>query len=309
MSKSQAMGYGLSHPNIALVKYWGKKDIERNIPTNMSVSLTLEKLCTDTRIYFQDEGIDHHTLKLNDKEHPINERMLMVIKYFQEKVGCIHPLKIVSMNNFPSDCGLASSASGFSALVLALDDFYHLGMSKQELSEVARLGSGSASRSIFSGFVYFENEGSTHFANWNEIRVFSLITEPSKKKVGSTEGMIRTVQTSNLFKWRLKEISHKAEKAIKYIKEKNFEELALLTMKESNEMHAVMMDTFPPICYLNKDSFKIIEECHFLNTERIRVAYTFDAGPNPFIITQEKDLNEMIEHFTKKFEYKIIIAN
>lgn len=296
------IGYATSSPNIALIKYWGKKDEKNNIPTNRSVSITLTKLITKTKIL---ESINEDLLFINGKRRIITDRMKMLLNEFK-KLGDNKFVRIESENNFPDSCGLASSASGISALVKALNDFYGLKLNDEELSRWARFGSGSASRSIFSGFVCCEGEYSRKIKDC-DLRVFVVIVDNVEKKVSSTEGMIRTVKTSNLFKYRLENIEKKVENGIEFIKNDNFEDLAELTMKESNEMHSVFLDSYPPIHYLSEKSCSIMELCHEINKNGIKVMYTFDASPNGFIITRNEDFECIMEIFKKK-GFEIMIA-
>lgn len=290
-----------SHPNIALIKYWGKKDKKENIPTNPSISVTLTKLITTTTILEtqNDEFI------LDGKKEKIPERMKKVIDLFKNKANYKSGLKIDSKNSFPHSCGLASSASGYSALVKALDGFFNLNISKKDLSKFARFGSGSASRSIFDGFVILKEVDkefvSEKICDWKEIRVMVLILNSKIKKVPSTEGMIRTVETSTLFQKRLEGVEKKIQKMTQFVKERNFEQMALLTMKDSNEIHATCLDSFPPIFYLNEMSFGVVEMVNEINKDGIKVGYTFDAGSNAFLITKECFYEEVKSKFEGEF--------
>ncbi|KAL0265674.1 UNVERIFIED_CONTAM: hypothetical protein PYX00_011388 [Menopon gallinae] len=279
-------GTGVSHPNIALVKYWGKKDAESNTALNASISITVDKLTTTTRVY--ESSADE--MFINGVKTQMSSRHAAVLSAFRQKAGYSGCLRVVSENSFPHSCGLASSASGFAALVLALDDFFSLCLCKAELSEFARIGSGSASRSIFSGIAIYEGRRARKLCDWEELRVFVVVVESNAKSVGSTLGMTRTARTSSLFQERLRNIGRKVERAVGYVQERNFEALALLAMRESNEMHAVCLDSWPPIMYLNDESFRVIDLCLKYNEDGVRVAYTFDAGPNAFILTLDSSL-------------------
>eukprot|EP00866_Antonospora_locustae_P000855 jgi/Antlo1/855/1966 len=297
-------GVGVSHPNIAFVKYWGKRDIENNIALNSSISVTANKLTTTTRVCKScaDE------MFIDGVKTEMSNRHVAVVSVFKQKAGYNGNIRITSENNFPNSCGLASSASGFAALVLALDDFFGLHLDKKELSILARIGSGSASRSIFDGIVACEYGYSYKVCDWEDLRAFVVIVKGSAKPIGSTHGMMRTVCTSTLFQERLRNIDNKIRQAMEYVKDKNFEKLALLTMRESNEMHAVCLDSWPPIMYLTEESFKIIDLCLKYNENDVRVAYTFDAGPNAFILTLNKYLEPVLDFFRKSVAHKIVIA-
>jgi diphosphomevalonate decarboxylase len=206
-------------------------------------------------------------------------------------------LRIVSENNFPTAAGLASSAAGFAALVRAIANLYELPASPTELSRIARQGSGSACRSLFGGYVAWEmgtkDDGSDSMAvqvapanHWPTIRALILVASAHQKDVSSTSGMQTTVATSDLFKSRVKDVVPKRfEEMKKTIIEKNFHEFANLTMKDSNSFHAVCLDTFPPIAYMNPTSYAAIRLVGDINEKAGKniAAYTFDAGPNAVI--------------------------
>jgi diphosphomevalonate decarboxylase len=207
------------------------------------------------------------------------------------------PLHIVSENNFPTAAGLASSAAGFSALVRAIADLYELPESPANLSRVARQGSGSACRSMFGGYVAWnmgrEEDGSDSLAeqiadlsHWPEMHAAILVVSAAKKGVSSTAGMQSTVATSELFKHRAENVvPERMERMKNAILKKDFTTFADLTMKDSNQFHAVCLDTSPPIFYLNDISrgiIRLVEELNRVAGKTI-AAYTFDAGPNAVI--------------------------
>jgi len=205
-------------------------------------------------------------------------------------------LHVVSQNNFPTAAGLASSAAGFAALVRAIADLYQLPQSPSELSRIARLGSGSACRSLMGGYVAWEvgreDDGSDSIAeqiadedHW-PMKAAILVVSASKKAVSSTSGMQKTVATADLFESRARYIVPvRMNRMQQAIKARDWEEFATLTMKDSNSFHAVCLDTFPPIFYLNDTSRGIIALVHELNrvARKTVAAYTFDAGPNAVI--------------------------
>jgi diphosphomevalonate decarboxylase len=222
------------------------------------------------------------------------------------------PIHIVSENNFPTAAGLASSASGFAALAFTLYTLYSLSsapinMSLSQLSRIARQGSGSACRSIFGGFVAWEMgseaSGEDSLAiqvapkeHWPEMSALICVVSDEKKGTSSTSGMQRTVETSPLLQHRIKETVPERMKAMeKAIKEKNFEDFAHLTMKDSNQFHAVCQDTHPPIFYMNDVSKALIGLVNEINRAKGKTvaAYTYDAGPNCVIYAMEQDIGEI----------------
>lgn len=224
-------------------------------------------------------------------------------------------LHIVSENNFPTAAGLASSAAGFAALVVAIAKLYKLPQLMSEISKIARKGSGSACRSLFGGYVAWEmgvlENGEDSKAvevapveHWPSMKAAILVVSDDKKDTPSTTGMQSTVATSDLFQHRILEVvPRRFEEMKKTIRDRDFEKFGELTMKDSNSFHAVCLDSFPPIFYLNDTSKKIIKLVHKLNEQegKIIAAYTFDAGPNAVIYYEEKNENKVLGLIHKYF--------
>ncbi|MFH0713567.1 MAG: diphosphomevalonate decarboxylase [Candidatus Micrarchaeota archaeon] len=294
-------------PNIAVIKYWGKRDDVLILPTNSSISMTLDSLKTRTSVMF-DPKLKSDELWLNGKEVDLTgdseaSERLKQLDVIREKAGIKEKARIVSINCFPTAAGFASSASGLAALACAASKAAGLKLSTAELSVLARLGSGSASRSVLGGFVEWKKgekiDGSDSFAvqlapalHWKEMRVVSVVVSSGKKKISSRVGMKQTVANSVLFKSRLEYLPKTIGEMETAIKQKDFEKFALLAMRDSNNMHAVMLDTQPPIIYLNDKSKMLIELVNEINETagKIIAGYTFDAGPNCHIYTLEENV-------------------
>ncbi len=294
----------LATPNIAVVKYWGKRDEELMLPTNSSLSFTMdETLKTITEIGF-DKSLRETSLILDGKKiigaelAGINK----VFSYLHDKYDVKMHAKITSKNYFPTAAGMASSASGYAALAFAINAALGLQLSGKELSIIARLGSGSASRSVYGGFVEWQKgtkaDGTDSFAvqiadenHWLQIRNVIAIVDAKKKKVPSRAGMRETVATSRLFKERMKGMDRTLVDMKRAVSSKDFEGFAKITMRESNSMHAVMADAKPPIVYLNDVSRKIIAGVEAINKQDIVAGYTFDAGPNAHIYTLDENVS------------------
>lgn len=304
--------------NIATLKYWGKRDSKLNLPTNSSISITLDQ--QDLRTLTSaaaSETFQKDRFWLNGEENKINARMQNCLDDLRELRKKLEfsdsklprlsewKLHIVSANNFPTAAGLASSAAGLAALVSTIALLFELKVDNIELSKIARKGSGSACRSLFGGYVAWEMgdkfDGSDSKAvqietedNWPDMKALILVVADTKKDVPSTSGMQLTVKTSDLFQERIKNVVPKRFKEMKQaILNKDFEKFAELTMKDSNSFHATCLDSYPPIFYMNDTSKNIINLVHRINeyyNETI-VAYTFDAGPNAvlYYLKQNED--------------------
>ncbi|XP_075045392.1 diphosphomevalonate decarboxylase isoform X2 [Mixophyes fleayi] len=308
--------------NIAVIKYWGKRNEKLILPINSSLSVTLhqDQLKTTTTVAASREFTEDR-IWLNGKEdninHPRLQSCLREIRRLARKrrssgghggVSRIlnDKVHICSVNNFPTAAGLASSAAGYACLVYTLAKLYGV---EGELSEIARQGSGSACRSMYGGFVQWlmgdRADGKDSLAqqveaesHWPDLRILILVASAEKKHVGSTAGMQTSVETSPLLKFRAESVvPGRMEEMIEAIRKKDFEAFGQLTMKDSNQFHATCLDTYPPIFYLNQVSQRIISLVHRYNGHygQTKVAYSFDAGPNAVIFTLEPTLNEFVE--------------
>lgn len=298
----------LATPNIAVVKYWGKRDNALNLPDNGSISVTMdETLKTVTTVEF-DSSLKKDTLTLNGKIAQESEtaRASRVLDAVRNEAGIKAKARVSSENNFPTAAGIASSASGFAALACAGADAAGLNATSRELSIFARLGSGSACRSVLGGFVEWKmgskKDGSDSFAvqiapasHWQELRNVIAITNPERKKVGSAHGMEITARTSKLYPERVRLNPKIIGMMKKAIVKRDLEAFLTLTMRESSHMHAVMLDSFPPIIYLNDISREIMNAVLDYNEAKGEVCagYTFDAGPNAHVYTTVKHENEV----------------
>lgn len=216
---------------------------------------------------------------------------------------------ISSVNTFPTGAGLASSAAGLACLVSALAALYCV---KEEydgqLTAIARQGSGSASRSMFGGFVKWlkgsKPDGTDSIAvqiadenYWPELRAVVLVVSEKEKDTSSTSGMETSRLTSPLLQHRAAEVVEPRLKEIEeaYLK-RDFETFGRITMQDSNQFHAVCLDTYPPIFYMNDVSKSIIKLIHAYNAyhNEVRAAYTFDAGPNAVIYTLDKYVDDLL---------------
>ncbi|MDE1851906.1 MAG: diphosphomevalonate decarboxylase [Candidatus Micrarchaeota archaeon] len=289
-------------PNIAFVKYWGKRDERLILPYNSSISMTLDdSLNTVTSVLFSKE-LQNDRFFINGEEQELADKETAerfgVVGILRRMAGNGEHALVVSRNSFPTASGLASSASGTAALVFACSKALGLEMKARELSIVARQGSGSSCRSMFGGIVMWKRgrkeDGTDSYARriaserqWPDLVDVIAIVSTERKRVLSRSGMRQTVESSALYKARTKFAESNAKEMIKAVKTKDFAGMAGIIMRESNDMHAVMLDTFPPIFYLNDSSKEIMAAIHELNGSmgKIVAAYTFDAGPNAHIIT------------------------
>ncbi|XP_055992420.1 diphosphomevalonate decarboxylase [Sorex fumeus] len=305
--------------NIAVIKYWGKRDEELILPINSSLSVTLhqDQLKTTTTAAIS-KAFTEDRIWLNGREEDVTQPRLQAclreirrLAKKQKSAGGEDPLTpsykvhVASVNNFPTAAGLASSAAGYACLAYALARVYGV---DDDLSEVARRGSGSACRSLYGGFVEWQMgqqaDGKDSVArqvapesHWPELRVLILVVSAEKKQTGSTVGMQTSVDTSALLRFRAeKVVPARMAEMVRCVKERDFPAFGQLTMKDSNQFHATCLDTFPPISYLNDTSRRVMQLVHRFNSHhgQTKVAYSFDAGPNAVIFTLDHTVPEFL---------------
>ncbi|OVA06000.1 Diphosphomevalonate decarboxylase [Macleaya cordata] len=309
-----------SPTNIAVIKYWGKRDETLILPINDSISVTLdpEHLCTTTTVAVSPK-FEEDRMWLNKKEISLSggrfqsclreirsrgtdfedEEKGIFIKKEDWKKLHVH---IDSFNNFPTAAGLASSAAGFACLVYSLAKLMNVKEDEGQLSAIARQGSGSACRSLYGGFVKWsmgnDANGSDSIAvqlateaHWDELVIIIAVVSSRQKETSSTTGMRESVETSPLLHYRSKEVVPKRilqmEEAIRT---RDFPSFAKLTCADSNQFHATCLDTSPPIFYMNDTSHRQVFCMEKWNRSEgtPQVAYTFDAGPNAVLIAKNR---------------------
>ncbi|KAJ6584990.1 mevalonate pyrophosphate decarboxylase [Mycena capillaripes] len=323
--------------NIACIKYWGKRDTKLILPTNSSLSVTLDQdHLRSTTTSRADPSFEKDRLWLNGVEEDIKSggRMATCIsemkrlrKELVEDVDASAPplstfsVHIASYNNFPTAAGLASSASGFAALAASLAALYVLPCPPTTLSLIARQGSGSACRSLLGGFVAW-NAGTLPSgldsnavqvapeSHWPDIHALICVVSDTKKGTSSTSGMQRTVETSPLLQHRIKHVVPQRMADISAaILARDFDRFAEITMADSNQFHAVCLDTSPPIFYMNDVSraiIAVVEEYNRVaqlpeNGGKRKAAYTYDAGPNAVIYAPAAHMKEIISMIVRYF--------
>lgn len=275
--------------NIALVKYWGKSDTSLNIPAVGSISITLDALWSDTEIEF-DPSLARDSLSLDGKEDQAQlERVSRCLDVLRDHAGIQSRARVVSHNNFPTAAGLASSASGFAALVFAGAKALGLECSSRELSALARRGSGSAARSIFGGFVEMHAggaaDGSDSFAeplrvagDW-PLRVVIAITTTRAKSTGSSDGMVASASSSPYYPAWVDTSRADLAMAKEAILQRDFERLAAVSERSCLKMHAVAMTARPPTIYWNAATLACMDTVAELQRAGLAVFFTIDAGP------------------------------
>ena len=284
-------------PNIAFIKYWGNRDNTLRLPMNGSISMNLDGLYTRTTVSFQ-PSLPFDELIING--HEVMGAGLNRVSYILDIVrgmADIHDrAEIMTENNFPSGAGIASSASAFAALALAGCAAAGLNPGEQELSRLARRGSGSAARSIPGGFVEWQAGESEDdcFAfsiaepdHWKLVDCVAVVSA-SHKKTGSTEGH-SIAPTSPLQAARVKDAPRRLEICRNAILDRDFNAFASIVELDSDMMHAVMMTSTPALHYWKPASLEVMTKVRAWRAEGLPACYTVDAGPNIHVICPETE--------------------
>jgi diphosphomevalonate decarboxylase len=273
--------------NIALVKYWGKRDRALNLPAAGSISITLDALETVTTVAALDHGAEDQ-LELNGQASD-PARVSALLDLMRGLAGGGPGFRVSSRNNFPPAAGLASSASAFAALVAAADRALGLDLAPAKRSELARRGSGSAARSIFGGFVEWDRgqaaDGHDSVAHplldadaW-PLKVVVAVTDTGGKSVSSTDGMNRTMQSSPYYPAWVDSVAADLDLARQAIEQRDFEVLAEVAEHSALKMHASALAARPGILYWNPATIACLETVRELRRAGQGVFFTIDAGP------------------------------
>lgn len=282
----------VAHPNIALIKYWGNRDERLRLPVNGSISMNLGGLYTRTTVSFQPSLIEDE-LSINGRAVSGGglTRVSSILDEVREAAGIDLRAEISSENNFPTGAGIASSAAAFAALAVAATHAAGLAWDEAQLSRLARHGSGSACRSVPSGFVEWESgtgdEDSVAFSlagpeHWALADCVAIVSS-GHKSVGSTEGHA-LAPTSPLQAARVEDASRRLEICRRSILGHDFDGLATIMELDSNLMHGVMMTSNPALFYWQPATLTVMRAVREWRLAGLPVAYTIDAGPNVHVI-------------------------
>jgi diphosphomevalonate decarboxylase len=289
----------IAHPNIAFIKYWGNRDDALRIPLNGSISMNLDGLVTQTSVHF-DPLLKMDKVKINGNPAAPGafQRVSEFLDLVRDLAGIHTAARVDSLNNFPMGSGIASSASAFAALSLAASKAAGLSLDMPSLSRLARRGSGSACRSIPSGFVEWyagtcdEDSFAEQLAppdHWDLVDCL-VVTNESHKTIGSSEGH-RLSFSSPLQGVRCSDSARRNRQCRQAILHKDFESLAAVIEQDSNLMHSVMNTSIPELVYWTDETLNVIQAVGEMRRKGLPSAYTIDAGPNVHVITVNQFVN------------------
>ncbi len=298
-----ASGRAFASANIALCKYWGKRDDELNLPVTSSLSMSLGLFGATTELK-PCKGPDRVWLngRKLDEALPFVQRVISYLDLFRAE----HGYEVRTESTVPVAAGLASSASGFAALVLALDALYGWELDKQTLSILARLGSGSACRSVYDGFVEWHagsrEDGMDSYAEplpyeWPELKMGWLALSSKEKAVGSREAMRITRDTGVFYTAWPGKVADDLVELREALRNRDFERLGRAAESNALAMHATMLSGRPPILYWLPESVQSMQSLWAARKDGLPVYFTMDAGPNVKLLFLETDQEDVIRRF------------
>lgn len=288
--------------NIAFIKYWGNADSRRNIPFNNSISMNLSAARTRTTIEF-DPSFTGDTLIIDGR--PITGAARARVSRHLDHIRALAPTdlyaRVVSENNFPMGTGIASSAAAFAALSMAGTAALNIDLDERQMTELARLGSGSAARSIPDGYVELKAGGghTTAFAytlyapNYWNLRDIVVIVSREEKPVGSSEGHL-AAETSSHFATRLAELPTRLKAVRQAIRNRDIEALGEAIEEDAISLHVVAMTSRPPIYYWAPATIRLIHAVQAWRRDGLPVYFTLDAGPNVHLICEAKHETDVL---------------
>lgn len=297
-----------SYANIAIIKYWGKENQAKMIPSTSSISLTLENMFTTTSVSFLPDTATSDQFYINgvlqdEEEHT---KISAIIDQFRQPGQAF--VKMETQNNMPTAAGLSSSSSGLSALVKACDQLFDTQLDQKALAQKAKFASGSSSRSFFGPVAAWDKDSGAIYKVETDLKMamIMLVLNAAKKPISSREGMKLCRDTSTTFDEWVEQSAIDYQHMLTYLKTNNFEKVGQLTEANALAMHATTKTANPPFSYLTKESYQAMEAVKELRQEGFACYFTMDAGPNVKVLCLEKDLAQLAERLGKN--YRIIVS-
>ncbi|MBI2584055.1 MAG: diphosphomevalonate decarboxylase [Candidatus Aenigmarchaeota archaeon] len=292
----------IAHPNVAVVKYWGKRDNVNFLPMNNSISLTVDSLyCKVTVEFSENYDKDFATVNGGAPEQKVMERVLPHLNRIRKLAGIDLCARGAVETNFPIGVGLASSSAGFAALTAAACAAAGLKLNAKELSIISRQGSGSSCRSIYGGWAewlagtHSEDSYAVQLARENhwDIRLITAVVSKAARKVDTRGGMEIAKNTSPLYEARLKAVERDLPLVRKAIKDKDFDALGKIAEHEAMLLHATAITSTPPLVYWVPETVRIMQEVLALRSGGLETYFTFDTGANIHLICLPENEKEI----------------
>ena len=294
--------------NVALVKYWGKRDATLNLPATGSISLTLDGLWVESRCTFGPDAGDSCVIDGGAAPADDVTKVLRFVDLVRREAGVEAPAQITTTSGVPKGIGLASSAAAFASLALSTSRAAGLRLEPPALSALARRGSGSAARSIFGGFVEWHrgerDDGRDSIAEplldlgaW-DVRMVVAITSTARKAVSSREGM-RRAAASPLYPTWVKTAERDLAEARRAIATRDLDALGLIAEHSALKMHAIGLAARPPLLYWHGATVECVHRVWGLRQEGTRGYVTIDAGPQVKVLCEPADATRIVSALTE----------
>lgn len=302
-----------SHPNIALVKYWGKQNEQLILPAAGSLSLTIDAFPTTTEVTL-DERATADTFSLNGAPGAAGQtaRVSALLDIVRAAAGVHTFANVESVSEIPTDAGLASSAAGFSALAAAAAAAYGVDLDSRALSRLARRGSGSASRSVIPGLAVWhagnDEESFAEPVDGPDVRMVIVTLSTGAKPVSSREAMRICMLTSPYYSAWVDSTKWTLDGALEACKDNDFTRLGRITELHANRMHALIQSADPPIRYLTPQSVAVFDSVAQLRQEGRNCYATADAGPNVVVLTTPDDAEHVARHLAEFGQTRVVSA-
>ena len=297
----------LAYPNIALIKYWGKRDEKLILPMTGSLSLTLNVHATTTTVQL-DERLAADTVSFNGQmiEDAAADKVRVFLDLVRQWAGQSCKAQVITRNDGPTAAGLASSASGFAALAAAAAAAYGLQLSPRDLSRLARRGSGSACRSIFGDFAIWHagEDDASSFAEpvvngGLDVAMVMAVVNAGQKSISSRVAMRRTVETSPFNAAWVAQNPHDLQAMQTAIAQGDFTRVGELTEINALRMHANMLGAVPPVRYFSADTMRILDAVAAMRASGLEAYATMDAGPNVKVLCQRANVAAVVAALTQ----------
>lgn len=302
--------------NLAFIKYWGVIDPVLRLPANNSISMNLSGLLTTTTVEFNDSFNEDDILINGEYNKSESDRVTIHLNRIRALAKIGAKARVVSKNNFPASTGLSSSASGLAALTAASAAACSLNLSIRRLSILARLGSGSACRSVPDGVTEWvagktsdDSYGLSLYPPdyWNIVDLVAIISS-EKKEIPTTQGH-GLASTSPFFQVRQNLLPNKIKDLKKYLSEKDFNKFGHLVEAEALELHAIMLTSNPSLFYLRPETVLLIRKVQNWRKEGLEVFFSLNTGQDVHLLCQEKDVKSLKDLVARIPQVKKTILN
>ena len=286
----------ISHPNLALVKYWGKADTKLNLPATPSLGISLASLRSRVQVWL--DGVTD-SVELDGRRHdPV--RYQSFLDAVRDRCGIRSGFRIRAYNDFPTAAGLASSSSGFAALAVACTTACGVNLPDSDLSALARIGSASAARAVFGGFVTLPAGALVarplvSAESWPDLRVVVTVVSSSAKPIGSREAMEQVRKTSPAYDGWVTVSPRLYREAVTAVRDRDLMRLGSVMRKSYSRMFATMLAADPPIRYWLPETLILLAAVENLRDQGVSAWETMDAGPQVKVLCLNEDAKRVAE--------------